>query len=552
VIHPAQVMRLLYINRVLIRHGLDEVVLATHLFRPVRFLLYLSPFYWFRQNKQTSFAVRVRQTLEDLGPIFIKFGQIVSTRRDLLDEELAEELAKLQDAVPPFPGAQARTIIEQAFGQKIEELFTSFDETPLASASIAQVHVAQLKNGDDVVVKVLRPGIEKTIRRDLKILYALAGLANRFWKGAHRLKPLELVADYDRTISDELNLTREAANASQLRRNWDNSPILFVPQIYWELTKPNVMVIERIYGTQVSDVESLKAQGISLERLGALGVEIFFTQVFRDNFFHADMHPGNIFVSPEGQYIAVDFGIMGTLTTDDQRYLAENLLAFFNRDYHRVAQLHVDSGWVPKTTRVDEFEAAIRTVSEPIYDRPLGEISFAHFLVNLFQTARRFDMEVQPQLVLLEKTLVYVEGVGRQLYPELDLWATAKPFLETWLNEQIGPKAFVNRVKETLPQISENLPELPLLAHRVIKDAAEGNLEVKWKSDELEQFRKEAKQSSRCTIAAICGGSMIISAALLLTVGPGAAIAVSSIPTISVVLAACGGVILGGAWLKSS
>ena len=550
-IHPAQVMRLLYINRVLIRHGLDEIVLATHLFRPVRFLLYLSPFYWLRRDKSSPFSVRIRQTLEDLGPIFIKFGQIVSTRRDLLDEDVAEELAKLQDAVPPFPGSQARSIIEQAFGKKIEEIFESFDETPLASASIAQVHAAKLKNGDDVVVKVLRPGIEKTIRRDLNILYTLAGLANRFWKDAHRLKPLELVKDYDRTISDELNLSREAANASQLRRNWEDSPILFVPRIYWDLTKTNVMVIERIYGTQVSDVESIKAQGISLERLGALGVEIFFTQVFRDNFFHADMHPGNIFVSPEGQYIAVDFGIMGTLTTDDQRYLAENLLAFFNRDYRKVAQLHVDSGWVPKTTRVDEFEAAIRTVSEPIYDRPLGEISFAHFLVNLFQTARRFDMEVQPQLVLLEKTLVYVEGVGRQLYPELDLWATAKPFLENWLNEQIGPKAFANRVKETLPQISENLPELPLLVHRVIKDAAEGNLELKWKSDELEQLRKDAKQASQCTVAAICGGSMIITAALLLTVGPGAAIAVSSIPTISAILGASGGLILASAWLKS-
>jgi ubiquinone biosynthesis protein len=400
-------------------------------------------------------------------------------------------------------------------------------------------------------VKVLRPGIEKTIRRDLRILYTLAGLANRYWKGARRLRPLEVVEDYDRTISDELDLTREAANASQLRRNWEDSPILFVPKIYWDLAKTNVMVIERIYGTPVSEVESIKAQGISLERLGALGVEIFFTQVFRDNFFHADMHPGNIFVSPEGQYIAVDFGIMGTLTTDDQRYLAENLLAFFNRDYHKVAQLHVNSGWVPKTTRVDEFEAAIRTVCEPIYDRPLGEISFAHFLVNLFQTARRFDMEVQPQLVLLEKTLVYVEGVGRQLYPELDLWATAKPFLERWLNEQIGPKAFARRVKENLPQISENLPELPLLAHRVIKDAAEGNLTLKWKSDELEQFRQEAKQASQSTVSAICGGSLLITAALLLTLGPGGALSAASIPTISAILGGGGGLILIRAWLKS-
>jgi len=551
VIHPAQALRLLHINRVLARHGLDEVILAMHLFRPVRFLLYLSPFYWFRRKRLPPFPVRIRQTLEDLGPIFIKFGQIISTRRDLLDEDLAEELSKLQDAVPPFPGPQARTIIEQAYGKKIEELFESFDETPLASASLAQVHAARLKNGDDVVVKVLRPGVEKIIRRDLRILYTLAGLANRYWKGAHRLKPLEVVADYDRVISDELDLTREAANASQLRRNWEDSPILYVPRIYWDLAKTNVMVVERIYGTSVGEVDKLKAQGISMERLGALGVEIFFTQVFRDNFFHADMHPGNIFVSPEGQYIAVDFGIMGTLTTDDQRYIAENLLAFFNRDYRRVAQLHVDSGWVPKQTRVDEFEAAIRTVSEPIYDRPLGEISFAHFLVNLFQTARRFDMEVQPQLVLLEKTLVYVEGVGRQLYPELDLWATAKPFLERWLSEQIGPKAFARRVQETLPQISENLPELPLLAHRVIKDAAEGNLEVKWKSAELEKFRQEAKQASRCTIAAICGGSMIITAALLLVAGPGAAIAAASIPTVSAILGVCGGAILVSAWLKS-
>ncbi|VAX07476.1 Ubiquinone biosynthesis regulatory protein kinase UbiB [hydrothermal vent metagenome] len=541
---PAKVLRLLNINRVLLRHGLDEVIMATHLFRPVRYLLYLSPAYWLRKNELPPIQVRIRRTLEDLGPIFVKLGQVVSTRRDLLDEEVGDELAKLQDAVPPFPGAQARAIIEQAFDQKIEEIFDSFDETPLASASIAQVHAARLKNGDDVVVKVLRPGVEKVIRRDLGLLYTLAKLANRYWKGAKRFKPLEVVEDYDRTITDELDLTREAANASQLRRNWENSPILFVPQIYWNLTKTNVMVIERIYGTQVSDVEALKAQGISLERLGTLGVEIFFTQVFRDNFFHADMHPGNIFVSPEGQYIAVDFGIMGTLTKDDQRYFAENLLAFFNRDYRRVAQLHVDSGWVPKKTRVDEFEAAIRTVSEPIYDRPLGEISFAHFLVNLFQTARRFDMEVQPQLVLLEKTLVYVEGVGRQLYPELDLWSTAKPFLERWLNEQVGPKAFAKRVKDNLPQISEDLPELPLLAHRVIKDAAEGNLELNWKSKELEQFRKDAKRTSQQTIVAISGGSMLIAAALLLTLGPGAALSAQTASLIGTTLGSGGGLIL--------
>jgi len=551
VIHPAQALRLLHISRVLLRHGLDEVVLATHLFRPVRFLLYLSPSYWLRRDKLPPFPVRIRQALEELGPIFIKFGQIVSTRRDLLDEDIADELAKLQDAVPPFPGVQARAIIEKAYGQPLEEVFDTFDETPLASASIAQVHAARLKNGDQVVVKVLRPGVEKVIRRDVGILYTMAELANRYWKGSRRLRPLEVVQEYDKTISDELDLTREAANASQLRRNWEDSPVLYVPSVYWNLTRTNVLVLERIYGIPVGNVDELKARGVSMHQLGIQGVEIFFTQVFRDNFFHADMHPGNIFVNPDnGQYIAVDFGIMGTLTSEDQRYVAENLLAFFNRDYRRVAELHIDSGWVPKSTRVDEFEAAIRTVSEPIYDRPLSEISFAHFLVNLFQTARRFDMEVQPQLVLLEKTLVYVEGVGRQLYPELDLWATAKPFLERWLDEQVGPRAFARRVKDSLPQISENLPELPLLAHRVLREAAHGELELKWKSRELEEFRKEARRAGQATVAAISGGAMLIASALLLTLGSGAPLPATAVSIAGVVLGGGGGLILARAWLR--
>ncbi|HEC15114.1 MAG TPA: ubiquinone biosynthesis regulatory protein kinase UbiB [Sedimenticola sp.] len=550
-IHPAQALRLLHISRVLLRHGLDEVVLATHLFRPVRFLLYLSPSYWLRRDKLPPFPVRIRQALEELGPIFIKFGQIVSTRRDLLDEDIADELAKLQDAVPPFPGVQARAIIEKAYGQPLEEVFDTFDETPLASASIAQVHAARLKNGDQVVVKVLRPGVEKVIRRDVGILYTMAELANRYWKGSRRLRPLEVVQEYDKTISDELDLTREAANASQLRRNWEDSPVLYVPSVYWNLTRTNVLVLERIYGIPVGNVDELKARGVSMHQLGIQGVEIFFTQVFRDNFFHADMHPGNIFVNPDnGQYIAVDFGIMGTLTSEDQRYVAENLLAFFNRDYRRVAELHIDSGWVPKSTRVDEFEAAIRTVSEPIYDRPLSEISFAHFLVNLFQTARRFDMEVQPQLVLLEKTLVYVEGVGRQLYPELDLWATAKPFLERWLDEQVGPRAFARRVKDSLPQISENLPELPLLAHRVLREAAHGELELKWKSRELEEFRKEARRAGQATVAAISGGAMLIASALLLTLGSGAPLPATAVSIAGVVLGGGGGLILARAWLR--
>jgi ubiquinone biosynthesis protein len=547
-IRPSQILRLLYINRVLLRHGLDEVVLATHLFRPVRFLLYLSPFYWLRKGTLPPYPVRMRRALEDLGPIFIKFGQILSTRRDLLRDDIAEELAKLQDAVPPFPGTQARAIMEKAYGKPLEEVFAHFDETPLASASVAQVHAARLKSGEEVVVKVLRPGINRTIRRDVSLLYTIAELANRYWKGSRRLRPLEVVREYDKTITDELDLMREAANASQLRRNWEGSPLLFVPAVYWDLSHHNVLVMERIYGTPVGDVETLKAQGISMKQLGEQGVEIFFTQVFRDNFFHADMHPGNIFVRPDGQYIAVDFGIMGSLTTEDQRYIAENLLAFFNRDYRRVAELHVESEWVPRTTRVDEFESAIRSVCEPIFDRPLSEISFAHFLVNLFHTARRFDMEVQPQLVLLEKTLIYIEGVGRQLYPQLDLWSTAKPFLERWLEDQIGPKAFMRRMKQNLPKVSEDLPEVPLLAHRVLKSAAEGRLEVRFRSEELLELRQDVRRANRRTVGAISGGTMLITAALLVTLGPGGMLPAGAVPVLSGLLGGGGGLMLFRSW----
>ncbi|MBT8438772.1 MAG: ubiquinone biosynthesis regulatory protein kinase UbiB, partial [Gammaproteobacteria bacterium] len=402
----------------------------------------------------------------------------------------------------------------------VSELFLEFDETPLASASIAQVHTAQLLDGTDVVVKVLRPKIEKVIRRDVQLMTTIARLAQRYSKDARRLRPVEVADEFRKTIFDELDLSREAANASQLRRNFLNSEQLYVPEVFWDLCRQNVMVIERIYGANVGKVDELKAQGISMQLLGERGVEIFFTQVFRDNFFHADMHPGNIFVSPEGQYIAVDFGIMGTLTTEDQRYLAENLLAFFNRDYRRVAELHVESEWVPKTTRIDEFEAAIRTVSEPIFEKPLAEISFGHFLLRLFQVARRFDMEVQPQLVLLQKTLLNIEGLGRQLYPQLDLWTTAKPYMEDWMKQQIGPKALLRRVKENLPVMSEQLPEIPLLAYRVLKDAAEGNLEIKWQSDELLELQKQVKANHRQTLTAISGGSLLISGSILFAATP--------------------------------
>ena len=485
--------RLIHISLVLVRHGLDEVLLATHLFRPIYFLSYLSPWYWYRRVHPKPYPARIREALIELGPIFVKFGQILSTRRDLLPPDLADELAQLQDRVPPFPGPQARAIIEKAWGKPIEAFLDDFDERPLASASIAQVHSARLKDGRQVVVKVVRPGIEPVIRRDLGLLRIIAELAQRYWRDGRRLRPVEVVDDYRKTILDELDLQREAANASQLRKNFLGSEALYVPEVHWDLCHPSVLVMERIYGTPVGEVERLKAQGISMKLLGERGVEIFFTQVFRDNFFHADMHPGNIFVEPSGRYIAVDFGIVGSLTNEDQRYLAENLLAFFQHDYRRVAELHIASGWVPPETRVDEFESAIRTVCEPIFGKPLAEISFGYFLLHLFQTARRFDMQVQPQLVLLQKTLLNIEGLGRQLYPELDLWTTAKPFMERWMKEQIGPRALLARLKRNLGPYSEQLPELPLLIYRIMQRNDHNNHHMNMQLAALASLRSDIR-----------------------------------------------------------
>jgi len=510
-----QALRLLHINWVLVKHGLDEVVFATHLFRPVRFLLYFWPPHWLRQDTAPR-AVRIRRSLEELGPLFVKFGQLLSTRRDLLADDIADELAKLQDRVPPFPGTQARQQIEAAYKQPIHEIFAEFDETPLASASIAQVHAARLLDGTEVVVKVVRPGIKRIIERDVSLLYIVAGLAERYWREGRRLRPTEVVREYEKTILDELDLMREAANASQLRRNFLESPVLYIPEVYWPHCRRNVMVMERIAGTPVSNVDELRRQGVDLKLLSERGVEIFFTQVFRDNFFHADMHPGNIFVSPEGQYLAVDFGIMGSLSPEDQRYLAENFLAFFNRDYHRVAELHVQSEWVPKETRIDEFEAAIRTVCEPIFERPLKDISFGHLLLRLFQTARRFNMVIQPQLVLLQKTLLNIEGLGRQLYPDLDLWQTAKPFLERWMSEQLGTRALFKSLKDNLPLWAETLPQLPTLLHDLAKRAEEGKLEVEWRSDEIARLRREVRNANRRSFAAVSAAALIVSAAVVL------------------------------------
>jgi ubiquinone biosynthesis protein len=510
---PAQILRLMYINWVLVRNGLDEIVLATHLFRPVRFLGYLAP--WHRIVRKTPRAVRISKALEDLGPIFVKFGQILSTRKDLLPEDIATELARLQDRVAPFDGTLAQRLIEQAFQQPVSQIFADFDSQPLASASIAQVHAATLNTGEDVVVKVLRPGVENAIRRDVGLLYTVAGLAERYWSEGPRLRPHEVVAEFEKTLYDELDLMREAANASQLRRNFSDSDLLHVPEVYWPCCRRNVMTMERIYGIPVNDLPALRQAGVDLKVLSERGVEIFFTQVFRHNFFHADMHPGNIFVSPQGQYMAVDFGIMGTLSPEDQRYLAENFLAFFRRDYRRVAELHVESEWVPKGTRVDEFEAAIRCVCEPIFERPLKEISFGNLLLRLFQTARRFNMEVQPQLVLLQKTLLNIEGLGRQLYPDLDLWQTAKPFLERWMSEQVGARAFAGRLRRSLPEWSEHLPEIPALLHRSLQQAADGKLRLQWESRELQQLRRQMKRANQRTLAAIVGGALLISASVI-------------------------------------
>lgn len=547
-----QLLRLFYINHVFMRHGLDEIILATHLFRPIRFLSYLSPWRWL-QKLDKPIGERLRNALEDLGPIFVKFGQIISTRRDLLPDDIADELAKLQDQVPSFPADIARNIVEQAYKKRISEVFAEFSPEPFASASIAQVHGARLLDGKDVVVKIVRPGIASVIGRDIELLYVIAHLAEKYWPGAKRLHPVEIVSEYEKTIFDELDLMREAASASQLKRNFQNSTLLYVPDIYWPLTRSNVMVMERISGIPVSNVDELRRNNVDLKKLAEAGVEIFFTQVFRDSFFHADMHPGNIFVTHDGKYIAIDFGIMGTLSPEDQRYLAENFLAFFRRDYYRVAELHVESGWVPEDTRVNEFESAIRTVCEPIFERPLKDISFGHVLLRLFQTARRFNMEVQPQLVLLQKTLLNIEGLGRQLYPELDLWQTAKPFLERWMSEQIGIRSLVKAIKTNAPQWVEILPQMPGLVHTVLSKMQQGTLHSQQDvSKGIEQLRDEIRASNKRTIKAVVGVSMVISAFIVSTLGLQAQWLLTKLPLFPWVLGGAGILIIVFAWPKNN
>ncbi|EKB24655.1 ubiquinone biosynthesis regulatory protein kinase UbiB [Aeromonas veronii] len=515
---PKEFKRLYRIITILLEQGIDELVPARYQPWPGR--LARRSLFWLK-NKQPDLSrgARIRLAFEALGPIFIKFGQMLSTRRDLLPPDIAEELALLQDRVPPFCGQAARQQIELSLGCPIETLFDDFDETPLASASIAQVHTARLKeSGREIVIKVIRPDIEPVIEADLRLMQALARLVARFVPQSARLRPIEVVEEYRKTILDELNLMREAANAIQLRRNFTGSEALYVPEIITDLCREQVLVMERIYGIPVSDIPALEANGTNMKLLAERGVEVFFTQVFRDSFFHADMHPGNIFVSyehPENPlWIGIDCGIVGTLNREDKRYLAENFLAFFNRDYRRVAELHVESGWVPADTKVDEFEFAIRTVLEPIFEKPLSEISFGHVLLNLFNTARRFHMTVQPQLVLLQKTLLYVEGLGRQLYPQLDLWQTAKPFLENWMHEQVGPKSVLNAIKEKAPFWAEKLPELPELVYETLRQTRHQQRHF---DQMFAEFRRHSRRQGQARYLLGVGASLLLAGVFLLT-----------------------------------
>ncbi len=512
------IVRLIRIQRVLVRHGLDDFVRATHLYRPLRFAFFISPWIWFQRRSARTRAERLRLALEELGPIFVKFGQALSTRRDLLPGDIADELARLQDSVPPFPGAIAIAMIERTYGVPLAARFRQFEETPLAAASIAQVHAAELPDGRDVIVKVLRPGMKAMIGLDIEVLYALAGLAERWWAESRRLKPLEIVREYERTILDELDLLREAANASQVRRNFAGSALLYVPEVYWDYCRTDVMVMERIRGIPIGDLAQLRERGTDFRRLAENGVEIFFTQVFRHNFFHADMHPGNIFVLAEDpaqpRYAAVDFGIVGTLDLRDQRYLAENFLAVFDRDYRRVATLHVQSGWVPPDARIDQMESAIRTICEPIFDRPLKEISFGTVLLRLFEALRRFDGQIQPQLLLLQKTLLNVEGLGRQLYPELDIWKTASPVLRRWMRERVSPRTLLRDLRRGWPDVLEIAKALPPLLKRGIEHSQDGTLPVRVDPAAFEDLRMQLEQRGVRRDRVLVGATLLIAAVL--------------------------------------
>ncbi len=494
-------LRGFFIVWVVLRYGLDELLLSgfpNPLLRALRSVITIG------RNLKAPRGQRLREALEALGPIFVKFGQVLSTRRDLMPPDIAEELARLQDRVPPFPSQIAVATIERAFGQKLDQVFASFDQQPVASASIAQVHFAVLHDGREVAVKVLRPGMLPVIDKDLGLMRLMAGWVEKFSADGKRLKPREVVAEFDKYLHDELDLVREASNAAQLRRNMSDLDLVLIPEMYWDWCRTEVLVMERMKGVPISQVARLREAGVDIPKLARDGVTIFFTQVFRDGFFHADMHPGNIQVSLDpatfGRYISLDFGIVGTLTQFDKEYLAQNFTAFFRRDYKRVAELHIESGWVPEDTRVDELEAGIRSVCEPYFDRPLKEISLGMVLMRLFQISRRFNVEIQPQLVLLQKTLLNIEGLGRELDPELDLWSTAKPFLERWMIDQLGPRMFWQQLKAEAPQYAKLIPELPRLLHDFLRQR-KGD-----ESRELQALLTEQRRTNRLLQALIYGG----------------------------------------------
>jgi ubiquinone biosynthesis protein len=509
--------RVLSIQRILVKYGLDDFIRETHLLRPLRFFFYVLPR---RRDTSAPLGERIRLTLEELGPIFVKFGQALSTRRDLLPVDIADELAKLQDSVPPFPAEQAIAILNEVYGEPVEQVFKRFDIEPLAAASIAQVHTAQLQNGQEVVVKLLRPGVQEQIEGDLDVLRMIAGLAAKYWEHGKRLRPLDVVAEYERTIIDELDLMREAANAAQLKRNFGASDMLYVPDVYWDYCRPEVLVQERIYGIPISDMDALREAGANIQVLAENGVEIFFTQVFRHNFFHADMHPGNIFViatdPSKPKYAAVDFGIVGTLSPEDRYYLANNFLAFFDRDYHRIAKLHIDSGWVPEGTRIDQLETAVRTVCEPIFNKPLSEISFAQVLMRLFRVAQRFNVEIQPQMILLHKTLFNIEGLGRELYPQLDLWKTAHPVLKRWMNDQVGPRAMLEDFRENLPQLRQSLRDLPTVLKQIADQASSEDPAARKQVAEFRKLREDMQEHQRQRYWLTATATGVISGTLLL------------------------------------
>ncbi|MBG61916.1 MAG: ubiquinone biosynthesis regulatory protein kinase UbiB [Woeseiaceae bacterium] len=525
------ILRLITIQRILVGYRLDELLDKVPVLKSFKYFFILLPR---KISKDSSLGERIRKALEELGPIFVKFGQVVSTRRDLLPEEIANELAKLQDQVTPFSKSQALEILDTAYDKSIDQIFKKIDDEPLAAASIAQVHSAKLSDGKDVIIKILRPNIQTQIVKDISALYIIARSLENFWSESEQVKPTEIVKEYEKTIINELDLKREAANAARLKKNFSKSEMLYVPEIYWDYCRTNILVQERIYGTPIRDIDTLKKQKTNIKALAENGVEIFFTQVFRHNFFHADMHPGNIFVQIEDpdfpKYAAVDFGIIGTLTKDDQYYLAENFLAFFEGDYNKIAQLHIDSGWVPSETRVDEFEIAIRTVCEPIFNKPLSDISFANVLISLFNTARQFNMEVQPQLILLQKTLFNIEGLGRQLYPELDLWKTAYPVLKVWMNEQIGFKSVASDFKKNLPLFRQTARDFPKIIKRF---SSQAEIENKNRQNIAELKKQFIRQKEQFFFLAI-GATLFMSGILVTLFSPNTTIGIT-LSTIAII-----------------